>query len=604
MKEEGEGREAHYYFDFAGSQRPAGPSVGLDVRNGAYGDRYDVPDAGEPYLAFVDSVPEAGAAPAEVLFGKEFRRGEAADADRTGLTTVTGDFVRTNNAAWRDRRGLDMAGAVTAPVPADAPIEALTDAETDAAAEADSLAVAGGTDVDVPPGKGGVDETAALGETGMARSAPARTPETRGSAAAKAPAAALAKPADPQLVQMTMNYVAVGEAPLGSLREVANEDNLSGASNQLVVRAPSRESANEDLVRLFTRNGWRKLDEETERDRARSAVEAKGPTRPEDAAGVPGRGTVREGPDGLYYRAARNGEDLWVVVTTPDDLSRFATQVARLRTVEVAEESSRPFQAVRYLQRQLAQFEAEAGAGDAAAARMGGERAGGLRRAGRFDRTHGDAAQGGAGAGREVEQTAGQRMPGIVPSEFGRGRTVNGRRPESESPEEAQAHGEALQPKAKEAGEEPAESPALRPQPAEPAPAERPEPEAVQHEDRFAQAEMAEAPESAPRPAIGQKAAEPAAGKPDGEAVGSEAKQAEGLPEAAARQQQVTARRQPAAARQGFSFQIIPPNQVMLVVRVRSADDPPQAAAEAIRQGEERAKPAATQQRAEPAARE
>jgi hypothetical protein len=600
MKEESEGREAHGYFDYAGSRHPAGPSVGLAVQDGAYWGTYDAPDAGDTHVAFVDPAPKAGAAPAEVLFGRELRGGEAGDVDRNGVAVLGDGFARANNVATPGNLGLDMAGALTAGGPADGP----TDAETDAAAEADAIVVAGGTGVDIRPGKRGLDETAGLDDGLMARAVPATPAERDSAAPATAPAAAPTQPAAPQLVQMTMNYVAVGQAPLGSLREVANKDNLSVASNQLVVRAPSRETANEDLVRLFARNGWRELDEQSERDRARKKAEARGTARPEVTAGVPGRGTVRGAPEGLYYRAAHNGEDLWVVVTTPDDLSRFATQVARLRTVEVAEESSEPFQAVRYLQRQLARFEAKAGADDAAAARMAGERAGTLRRGRRFGATNGAVPKGGAGAGPEGENVAGQRMPGLVPSQVGTGRTDNGRGRESESVRQAPAPGEALQQKAKEAGEELAERPALQPQPAEPAPAEKPQPEAAQaYADQLAQAEVGETPEPAPRP-MGQKAAEPAAEKPGEEAVRSETKPAEDEPEAAALQKGMAVRQQPAAAQQRFSFQIIPPNQVMLVVRVRSADDPPQTAAEALQEEAKTAEPAAAQQRVEPAAKE
>ena len=605
MQHRGDERQGSYYYDFDGSRHVAGQPVNVPILDGIGSTTFEVPDAGEPYLAFVDSVPEAGAAPAEVLFGKGLGDGEESDADATRQAVFTDDFARTSNAAWRDRRGLDMAGAVTATVPADAPIEALTDAETDAAAEADSLAVAGGTDVDVPPGKGGVDETAALDDGLMAKAAPAMGAETRGSAAAKAPAAVPAQPAGPQLVQMTMNYVAVGQAPLGSLGDVANKDNLSVASNQLVVDAPSRERANRDLVRLFTRNGWRELDEKTGRDRARKKSEAKSPARPEVTGGMPGRGTARGAPEGLYYRAARNGEDLWVVVTTPDDLTRFASQVAGLRTVEVARESTQPFQAVRYLQRELAQFEAESVAGVAAGEWMGGERAGGRPRAPRFGATNGAVPEGSAEAGPKAEEVAGQRIPGIARSQVETDRTGNGRMWESESAQQAQAHGEALQQKAKGAGEELAKRPALQPRPAEPVPAKAPKPEALEEEEkRLARAHVAEELESAPRPAMGKKAEEPAAEKQAGEAAPSEAKPAQDGPDAAAPQPRTIARQQPAAAEQRFWLQIIPPNQVMLVVRVRSADDPPRAAAEAARQEAETAEPAATQQRVEPAVRE
>ncbi len=599
MQHWGDEHEGSCYFEFDGARHVAGPPVNVPVRDDGPSTTLEVADAGESDLGFVDSAPKAGAVPAEVLLGKRFRVGEDSDADVTSLAAMTDDFARMRNAAKPEDLGLDMEGTRTARGPADA----ITEAEPDAPADAGALVVTGGV---VRPGKRGLDETAKLDGGRLAKAAPAMSPEARGTAAAKAPAAAPAQPAGPQLVQMTMNSVAVGEAPLGSLREVANTRNLRPASNQLVVEASSRERANRDLVRLFARNGWRELDERTERDRARKKNGDDAPARPEGAAGLPGRGRVRGAPEGLYYRAARNGEDLWVVVTTPDDLTRFASEVAGLRTIEVARESSQPFQAVRYLQRKLAQFEAEADAGAAGGDGMGGERAGGRRRAQRVGVTNGAVPKGGAGAGAEDEETAGQPVRDVERSRGEMARTVNGRRRETESAQQAQAHGEALQQKAKEAGEELAESPALRPHAAEPAPPEAPKPETAPHEDRLARTEVGETPEPAPRP-MGQKAAEPGAEKQAGEAARSEAKPAEGGPEGTATHPRMTARQQPAAARQHFSFQIIPPNQVMLVVRVRSADDPPQTAAEAVRQEAEttdRAEPADTQPQAEPAARD
>ena len=186
----------------------------------------------------------------------------------------------------------------------------------------------------------------------MAEAGPATTPKAPAVGAGIPDLAVPGEPADPQIVQMAMNTVAVGQAPVASLRRVATVDNLDRNSNQLVVRGRSRATANRELVHLFGRNGWRELDERSDADRARKKAPAEHPV-------LPGFATATgEQAGGVYYLAHRNGEDLWVVLTTADDLSRFATQVAQSRTMQVGADSSRPFRAVHYLQQELAMFEA------------------------------------------------------------------------------------------------------------------------------------------------------------------------------------------------------------------------------------------------------
>jgi hypothetical protein len=335
--------------------------------------------------------------------------------------------------------------------------------------------------------------------------------------------------------------VAVGEAPIGSLRQVANADNLDRASNQLVVRARSRVTANRDLVRLFARNGWRELDERTEEDRARKAAVAKGMS-------PAGRASGSGAPEGLYYRASHNGEDLWVVLTTPDDLSRFATQMAQLRTLEVGAESSRPFQAVRYLQRQLALFEAQAGGGRAggAGARMGtapakaageaGARHGGTGRVHESDRRgmlREEEVRTRGKSEAEAEETVRQTAPGFETGQFVEDLDTNGLTAQSARGQEAQVEAENYF--ADEAG-------------------------------RADALGAGERPEEPPLPT----------------------------------EQQVTGQVQAGALQERLSrLRGIPPNQVMLIVRVRSAEEPPHAA-EVQAEPAEEAEPAEAEQRPAP----
>jgi len=473
------------------------------------------------------------------------------------------------------------------------------------------------------------DELAKAADHRMARAGPAATAEALAEKRAHRREPAAPEPADPRLVQMTMNTVAVGEAPLGSLRQVANADNLDRASNQLVVRAPSRVVANRDLVRLFARNGWRELDERTEEDRARKKAAPKALSR--TRLGIPGRGTEGNGPGGLYYLAHRDGEDLWVVVTTADDLSRFATQVAQARTMVVGADSSRPFQAVRRLQKQLAAFKAEtfargggaAVADDKEALRAGAaaETRSGVRPAG----TAGDAdsparKMGPAGgpakraslkdnlpAEREAEETTRRRVRGDGGGQLGTGRPVNGVAAEPPSPQTAAAPDETPPPKKPEA-----EGEALEWERAE---------ETAGATDRAGLGRQDEAESAIPRgtspgaPRVaadgaagwetrraGREQTGPAAGKPSGESSRPEAKAAQAASSEAVRQQ-MTGQTHAGALQERFSLRRIPPNQVMLVVRVRSADGPPRAA-EAAQTEVDAAEPAEAGEDAAPPAKE
>jgi len=162
------------------------------------------------------------------------------------------------------------------------------------------------------------------------------------------------------MIQQVMNYVAEGQAPVEELKAVATRGNLGLAENQLVVRAASRDEANKELVGLFGANGWEVLPQEEAsaylRD-GRTVTEADGDEV--NALGVTGTATLarksarRRAAAGWYFRAGRNGEDTWVILTDRDNLSRFGGQLAQARVMTVGSDSSEQFRAIERLQHQL-----------------------------------------------------------------------------------------------------------------------------------------------------------------------------------------------------------------------------------------------------------
>jgi len=77
-----------------------------------------------------------------------------------------------------------------------------------------------------------------------------------------------------------------------------------------------------------------------------------------NALGVTGtaalaRKSARRRAAGWYFRAGRNGEDTWVILTDRDNLSRFGGQLAQARVMTVGADSSEQFRAIERLQQQL-----------------------------------------------------------------------------------------------------------------------------------------------------------------------------------------------------------------------------------------------------------
>jgi hypothetical protein len=158
--------------------------------------------------------------------------------------------------------------------------------------------------------------------------------------------------AGPAAVQMAMNYEAEGRAPKGLLMAVANENNLSRVDNQLVLSGRSRDAANRELQQLFVMNGWHAVP--SEREDTYGAVAGRGADAPPATVGTGAVGG-REAPPpaGVYSLVSRNGEDVWVVLTDANGLSRFGNQLAQASGRFAAVESSRQFEAVLRQHRRL-----------------------------------------------------------------------------------------------------------------------------------------------------------------------------------------------------------------------------------------------------------
>ena len=619
MKEADEPPPGHFYYDFNGLLRPApyGPVAKATHGGDADGDAVALGDSGA-HLAFgVRAKDAAGrAAPAEVLLGEKRSRSAA----RLGGAGVA--LVEEGGAGSADEKATAVAGLRVArggvePEPAPP--------ETDAAAElrehAGTLTAKAAPTTRFDVTEAVPDEMSRAAEHRMAEAGPATTPKAPAVGAGIPDLAVPGEPADPQIVQMAMNTVAVGQAPVASLRRVATVDNLDRNSNQLVVRGRSRATANRELVHLFGRNGWRELDERADADRARKKAPAEHPVLPGFATATGGQA------GGVYYLAHRNGEDLWVVLTTADDLSRFATQVAQSRTMQVGADSSRPFQAVHYLQQQLALFEAEAsarrsassaGTGMAGKAAVPGGAAAGKMAGGTVSRSwvnervtvpakeaprKGDV----SAAEVEAEEAARQPVRGVTAGRFRGDRHVNGPAAEPRRDQAAWVPAETA-PKEKRKAE--GEVPELQQREAAP-PA--PEPQALGRKDEEGTVERLQAFQhgktkpAAEKPSeeAAQAAAQPAAETEKLlEAAQARARPEEGLLSEAARQKPAQGQPLTAEMYRAYGFlRTILPNQIMLVVRVRSADEPPHAA-EAVQTQVETAEPAEAEHRAAPAAKE
>jgi hypothetical protein len=174
-------------------------------------------------------------------------------------------------------------------------------------------------------------------------------------AAGAAPRRAFERREDRALLEKTMLAVAEGDAGVEQLSRAASGEALREAGNQLVLRVESPDQADRSLVELFKAAGWRPLAV----DRERSALKR---TEEENSRGVAGGDpSAKAGnyevrklvPGGAYYRATRDGENVWLVLADRDSLSRFGSRLAQAQGLTVSAGSSADFLAIRQLQSQI-----------------------------------------------------------------------------------------------------------------------------------------------------------------------------------------------------------------------------------------------------------
>jgi hypothetical protein len=152
-----------------------------------------------------------------------------------------------------------------------------------------------------------------------------------------------------------MVAAARGEARVDRLSRAATGDALRAADNQLVLQVESPDEADRNLVELFKAAGWHALAV----DRASSALnkeeaqEGWGAREGRSSSQAEGYGMKRLPPGGVYYRATRNGENVWLVLADRDSLSRFGSRLAQTQGLAVGMESSSEFLPIRGLQVQL-----------------------------------------------------------------------------------------------------------------------------------------------------------------------------------------------------------------------------------------------------------
>ena len=162
---------------------------------------------------------------------------------------------------------------------------------------------------------------------------------------------------DAAQMQGLIDSVVAGAVPAENLRRMTTQENLKRIENQLVIEARSREVADKDLVRLFAASGLVPLasaDRAAARERVMKEPTAK--TMPSESEAVAPSAAPADGerpPAGYYYPTHRNGEDIWIVVTDRDNLSRFASQLALADDLTVSPSSSGMLRDVRKLQDQL-----------------------------------------------------------------------------------------------------------------------------------------------------------------------------------------------------------------------------------------------------------
>jgi hypothetical protein len=412
-------------------------------------------------------------------------------------------------------------------------------------------------------------------------------------------------------VQQVMNRVALGRAPVEKLREVATGGTLARAENQLIIQASSRPEASARLVGLFEASRWSPLGEAAARAAGRekggqaaleptdqSELGTRSPWRlaSRENSELGTRKTAPSAPAGYYFLAQRDGEDTWVVITHRDQLSPFASRLAGTDGLTVAYGSSEPLVAIRRLQERLEDYSgdlrlARDKAGDEAAAPVAEE----LRR--KAEAADRPAGEGGPAADLAPAQTA--RGPVNEPIlELGPAAREDSLRRHETRPEVARAGGQL---EALKESYRPAEAPPDPDDLPPPTPA-RPQPLKALGEktaettggNRTALAKAGE-PDLSAKDALGATAAQqPCQRRRETHAGGFAGGVAPSGPHGEAAQ--TTDALPPAEA--GFlswangtiqTVAPLPPDQVLLVIRVRQSETPAVTAESATRTAEEAA---------------
>jgi hypothetical protein len=156
-------------------------------------------------------------------------------------------------------------------------------------------------------------------------------------------------------LEKVMTAAAEGEGGVEQLSRAATGDALRTADNQLVLRVDSPDEADRNLVDLFKDAGWHALAVDRQRAALKQEAAVNGRWSRDDQAAPQAEqlDMKKLAPGGVYYRATRNGENVWLVLADRDSISRFGSRLAQAQGLTVAAESSPEFRAIRGLQDQL-----------------------------------------------------------------------------------------------------------------------------------------------------------------------------------------------------------------------------------------------------------
>jgi hypothetical protein len=156
-------------------------------------------------------------------------------------------------------------------------------------------------------------------------------------------------------LEKVMTAAAEGEGGVEQLSRAATGDALRTADNQLVLRVDSPDEADRNLVELFKDAGWHALAVDRQHAALKQEAAVNGRWSRDDPAAPRAEqlDMKKLAPGGVYYRATRNGENVWLVLADRDSISRFGSRLAQAQGLTVADGSSAEFLPIRGLQEQL-----------------------------------------------------------------------------------------------------------------------------------------------------------------------------------------------------------------------------------------------------------